>query len=95
MLKDSDPELQRSFLTARERHQRGDLASAEAIYSRLLTLDPADSEVLFLFGHLQVTKQKQHLAVSRVKREQSAVDSLSAGQIAALMALPRSQKTPL
>jgi len=56
MLKDSDPELQRSFLTARERHQRGDLASAEAIYSRLLTLDPADSEVLFLFGHLQVTK---------------------------------------
>lgn len=56
MLKDSDPGLQRSFLTARERHQRGDLASAEAIYSRLLALDPADSEVLFLFGHLQVTK---------------------------------------
>lgn len=56
MGRDSDPVLQKSFLAARECHQRGDLAGAEAIYSRLLALDPADHEVLFLFGHLQAGK---------------------------------------
>lgn len=56
MLKNSDPALYQSFVTARECHQRGDLAGAEAIYSRLLALDPADDEVLYLFGHLQASK---------------------------------------
>lgn len=56
MNKNSDPVLYKSFLTARECHQRGDLASAEAIYSRLLALDPADDEVLFWFGFLQASK---------------------------------------
>lgn len=56
MLKNSDSALYQSFVTARECHQRGDLAGAEAIYSRLLALDPADDEVLYLFGHLQASK---------------------------------------
>jgi len=56
MKKDSDPVLQQSFLTAQACHQRGDLASAEAIYSRLLAIDPADAEVLYLFGYLQISK---------------------------------------
>jgi len=56
MNKNSDPVLYKSFLTAQECHSRGDLAGAEAIYSRLLTIDPADDEVLFLFGYLQAGK---------------------------------------
>lgn len=56
MKKNSDPALYQSFLTARDCHRRGNLAGAEAIYSRLLALDPADEELLFLFGHLQVSK---------------------------------------
>lgn len=56
MIKNSDPVLYKSFLTAQECHQAGDLTSAEAIYSRLLALDPADDELLFLFGNLQVSK---------------------------------------
>lgn len=56
MIKNSDPVLYKSFLTAREFHQRGDLANAEAIYSRLLALDPADDELLFWFGYLQAAK---------------------------------------
>lgn len=34
----------------------GDLVGAEAIYSRLLVLDPADSEVLYLLGYLKANK---------------------------------------
>lgn len=56
MLENSDPALYKSFVTARECHQRGDLAGAEAIYSRLLALDPGNVEVLYLFGHLQASK---------------------------------------
>ena len=56
MLRDADPALRKSFLVAKERHQRGDLAGAEAIYSRLLALDPADSELLYLFGYLKASK---------------------------------------
>lgn len=56
MLKNSDPALYQSFLTAQACHQRGDLINAEAIYSRLLALDPADDELLFLFGSLQISK---------------------------------------
>ena len=53
MLRNSDPALQNAFLAARRCHQHGDLKGAEAIYSRLLALDPADGEVLFLFGYLK------------------------------------------
>ncbi|OQA33332.1 MAG: lipoprotein NlpI [Betaproteobacteria bacterium ADurb.Bin341] len=56
MLKNSDPVLQQSFLAAQEYYQRGDLASAEAICSRLLAIDPADEELLLLFGNVQVGK---------------------------------------
>lgn len=56
MLKNDDPALYKSFLAAKECHQRGDLLGAEAIYSRLLALDPADDEVLYLFGCLKASK---------------------------------------
>lgn len=51
-----DPVLYKSFLSARECYQRGDLAGAEAICSRLLALDPSDVELLFLFGNVQMRK---------------------------------------
>ncbi|MBL0208414.1 MAG: polysaccharide pyruvyl transferase family protein [Propionivibrio sp.] len=56
MRRDSNQALQESFLVAKECHQRGDLVGAEAIYSRLLVLDPADSEVLYLLGYLKANK---------------------------------------
>ena len=56
MLRNSEPALQNAFLAARRCHQQGDLTGAEAIYSRLLAFDPADGEVLFLFGYLKANK---------------------------------------
>lgn len=55
-LKNTHQTLLDSFHTARACHQRGDLAGAEAIYSQLLGLDPADDEVLFLFGALRAAQ---------------------------------------
>lgn len=52
----SDPALHQIFLTAIACHQRGDLDGAEAIYSRLLALDPADTEALYFFGHLKANR---------------------------------------
>ena len=49
-IKNANHALLDSFNTARSRHQMGDIAGAEAIYSRLLAIDPADDEVLLLFG---------------------------------------------
>lgn len=44
-------------------------------------------------ARLQVAEQKKHLTVGRIERQQTAVNRLSTGQIAPLMALPRRQKT--
>lgn len=70
MLKDSEPALYQSFLTARECHQRGDLGGAEAIYSRLLALDPADDELLYLFGNLKASKGEVDLGLDCLRMAQ-------------------------
>lgn len=55
-LKDSNPVLRESFRTARACHQAGDLDGAEALYRRLLGMDPGDDQVLFLFGALRADR---------------------------------------
>lgn len=71
MLKNSTPELFRSFEAAKAAHQRGDLLGAEAIYSRLLALDPADDEVLFLFGCLKTAKGEVDVGLECMRMAQT------------------------
>ncbi len=54
--KNTNQTLLDSFHAARACHQRGDLAGAEALFSQLLAIDPADDEVLFLFGTVRVAR---------------------------------------
>lgn len=70
MPRQTDPGLQQSFALAVECQKRGDLAGAEAIYSRLLTLDPGDSEVLYLFGCLQMSKGEQDVGLECLRLAQ-------------------------
>lgn len=70
MLRQTDPGLQQSFALAMECQKRGDLAGAEAIYSRLLALDPGDSEVLYLFGCLQMSKGEQDVGLECLRLAQ-------------------------
>lgn len=71
MLKDDVPELYRSFEVARAAHQKGDLVGAEAIYSRLLALDPADDEVLLLFGSLKTSKGETDVGLECMRMAQA------------------------
>ena len=70
MPRQTDPGLQQSFALAVECQKRGDLAGAEAIYSRLLALDPSDSEVLYLFGCLQMSKGEQDVGLECLRLAQ-------------------------
>ena len=70
MLRQTDPGLQQSFALAVDCQKRGDLAGAQAIYSRLLALDPGDSEVLYLFGCLQMSKGEQDVGLECLRLAQ-------------------------